>query len=117
MKISPPAEFPEVMNAAGAEDGIRISELGPPVHAELRWIARRHLRNENNPAALKTSSLVHEAYLRMAAASDLRLQDRSHLLVVAAKLMRRILIDHARSRARVKRFGGAAQVPLEDALA
>jgi RNA polymerase sigma factor (TIGR02999 family) len=110
------AEIAEVLNIAATEEASSLNDLAAVLYDELRRMAKRQLYYENAFATLGTTSLVHEVYLRLAAARQLRLQDRSHLLALAARLMRHILVDHARSRAREKRSGGTP-LPLEDAFA
>jgi RNA polymerase sigma-70 factor, ECF subfamily len=115
MDSSLPADIAELVDIAGGEKA-PLNELIPLLYAELRRIAKRQLSYDKARVTVGTTSLVHEAYLRLAAASQLRLQDRSHLLALAARLMRRILVDHARSRRRAKRSGGTA-LPFEDVFA
>jgi hypothetical protein len=79
-------------------------------------MARRQLRRELASHATGTTSLVHEVYARLAGSDPVQWQGRPHLLGVAARLMRRILADHARSRGRTKRRGEADYLPLNDAL-
>ncbi|HEY6554452.1 MAG TPA: sigma-70 family RNA polymerase sigma factor [Vicinamibacteria bacterium] len=95
-----------------------VDELMAAVYDELRRLARRHMRREGAGHTLQTTALVHEAFLRLADAG-LPWQDRDHFFAVAATQMRRILVDHARSRIRSKRGGGARPLPLplDDALA
>jgi len=116
MDSSLPADIAELVDIAGGEQATSLNELIPLLYGDLRRIAKRQLCYDNARATVGTTSLVHEAYLRLAAASELRIQDRSHLLALAARLMRRILVDHARSRGRAKRSGGTP-LPLEDAFA
>jgi RNA polymerase sigma factor (TIGR02999 family) len=89
-------------------------ELVPLVYDQLRSLASRYLRNERSDHTLRPTALVHEAYLRLAQ-SDLDFNDRVHFLAVAAGVMRRILVDHARSRGRQKRGDGAVRIPVDDA--
>jgi RNA polymerase sigma factor (TIGR02999 family) len=84
------------------------------LYEELRRLARRELRAERAGHTLQTTALVHEAYLRLAGA-DVALTDRSHFLALSARLMRRVLVDHARGRGRFKRGAGALHVPLDQA--
>lgn len=86
------------------------------LYPELRRIARRHLARERVDHTLQATSLVHEAYVRLAGAPDLEWRDRIHFLAVASRAMRRILVDHARRRHRVKRLGRHPHVSLEEAL-
>lgn len=91
----------------GAED-----RLFKALHAELRAIAARSLRPERTDHTLQPTELVHEAYLRLGPDAA-EWQDRAHFFAVAARVMRRILIDHARARGTAKRGGGAIRVTLD----
>ena len=89
--------------------------LLPLVYAELRRIAGRQLRRERDGHTLQPTALVHEAYLRLVAQRSVDWQGRAHFYGVAAQVMRRILVDHARRQAATKRGNGAHRVPLEEA--
>jgi RNA polymerase sigma factor (TIGR02999 family) len=91
-----------------------LEELIPLVYPELRRLARRYLRLENPAHTLQTSALINEAYLRMVNQQGVTWQDRRHFFAVAAQVMRRILIDHARKHHRVKRGAGAFHVSLDE---
>ena len=93
-----------------------VDELFPLVYDELRALASGHLRGEKAGHTLQTTALVHEAYLRMADLDRLEWQDRAHFFGVASGAIRRILIDHARARSRIKRGGGARHVSLDEVL-
>jgi RNA polymerase sigma-70 factor (ECF subfamily) len=97
-------------------DQAALDKLLPLVNTELRQLARRYLRRENPGHTLQTSALVNEAYLRLIDQKSVRWQNRAHFFGIAARLMRRILIDHARSHHRAKR-GGALRVSLDEAAA
>jgi RNA polymerase sigma factor (TIGR02999 family) len=99
---------------AGDEEA--LARLTPLVHHELQRIARRCLRTERADHSLPPTALVHEAYLRLVDAQQVNWQNRSHFLAMAARLMRRVLVDLARARRRQKRGGGALHVSLTDAL-
>jgi RNA polymerase sigma factor (TIGR02999 family) len=92
-----------------------MNELVPLVYDELRAIARRRLRHERLGHTLNTTGLVHEAYLKLIQLDRVQWQSRAHFLAIAAQAMRNILVSHARSRKRIKRGGGAAHVPVEEA--
>ena len=85
------------------------------VYDELRRIAGRYMRGERENHTLQTSALVNEAYLRLADHRKIDWQNRAHFFGVAAQAMRHVLVDHARSRDRLKRGGGALKVALEEA--
>jgi RNA polymerase sigma factor (TIGR02999 family) len=102
----------ELLHAWGAGD-VRASEaLVPLVYAELRRQARRALRREGEGHTLQPTALVHEAWLRLDGQHGARWESRSQFLAVAAQMMRRVLVDHARTRRALKRGGGETQVTL-----
>ena len=86
----------------------------PALQPELRRIARRHMAGELRGHVLQPTALVNEAYLRLTASKDIQWQSRVHFFAVAAQAMRRILVDYARERARIKRGGGAFRISLSD---
>jgi RNA polymerase sigma factor (TIGR02999 family) len=92
-----------------------MDRLVPVVYDELRRIARAQLRGEREGHTLSTTAVVHEAYLKLVDIRSVEWRDRAHFFAVAARQMRRILIDHARTRGRTKRGGGQVQVTLHDA--
>ena len=92
-----------------------FDKLMPLVYDQLRRLAARCMLSENSGHTLPATALVHEAYLRLVQA-DVAFEDRVHFYAVAARVMRRILVDHAKSNNRQKRGGGADQVPLDEAL-
>jgi RNA polymerase sigma factor (TIGR02999 family) len=102
--------------AWGAGDGGALERLVPLVEAELHRIARRCMRGERQEHSLQATALVNEAYLRLVDAQRVRWQDRSHFLAMSARLMRRVLVDHARMRGYQKRGGGAVRVTLVEGL-
>ena len=95
-------------------DRAALEKLMPLVYAELRGIARRHLRRESDMRTLQTTALVHEAYLKLIDQTRANWQNRAQFFGVAANIMRRILIDHARKRLRHKRGGDVFKVSLDD---
>jgi len=97
-------------------DDASFDRLMAVVYPELHAIARRQLGGEHEGHTLQTTALIHEAYLRLVGA-DVDWDDRKHFFAVAARAMRRILVDHARSRQRDKRGGGVTVVTLDDGLA
>lgn len=84
------------------------------VYDELRRLAANALQSERRDHTLQPTALVHEAYLRLASEPEPRWENRAHFLAVAARAMRRILVDHARSRNAQKRGSGGARIALED---
>jgi len=93
-----------------------VDKLMPLVYEELRRVADRFLRRERPDHTLQTTALVHEAYLRLIDQRDVRWQNRAHFFAIAAQLMRRILVNHARDKYAVKRGGFAEKVSLDEAL-
>ena len=90
-------------------------QLMPLVYQELRNLARRYLQRERGDHTLQPTALVHEAYLRMVDQSRVQWQNRAQFFGIAAQLMRRILVDHARAHIAAKRGGQAERISLEDA--
>ena len=113
----PPGEGGEITRGL---DALRRGEAGaldrlvPLLYDELRRMARGRLRGERADHTLDTTALVHESYLKLATQHGLKPADRPAFFAAAANTMRRILVDHARSRRRDKRGGGAPAVPLDD---
>jgi RNA polymerase sigma factor (TIGR02999 family) len=93
-----------------------LDELMPLVYDELRQVARQRLRHEHPGHTLQPTALVHEAYLKLVDQRRTRWQNRAHFFAVAAQLIRRILVDHARRHAASKRGGGAGALTLEATL-
>ena len=96
-------------------DRAALDELMPLVDAELHRLAHRYMSREREGHTLQTSALVNEAYLKLCDQKRVRWQNRAHFFAIAAQTMRRILIDHARSRRYEKRGGGARALPLDEA--
>jgi RNA polymerase sigma factor (TIGR02999 family) len=97
-------------------DQTALDKLTPLVYDELRRMAHQHMRHEKPGHVLQTSALINEAYLRLVDQRGIRWESRNHFFGIAARLMRRILVDDARRRHFLKRGGGDIQVPLEAAL-
>jgi RNA polymerase sigma-70 factor, ECF subfamily len=94
-----------------------LDRLTPLVYEELRQQAARYLRRERPGHTLQTTALINEAYLRLIDAKDVRWQSRAHFFAVAANLMRRVLVDHARRRDAAKRGGSQIRLTLDEGLA
>ena len=107
----------EWLRAWQSGDDDALHQLIPFVEAELRRAARANMKRESVGHTLQATALVNEAFIRLVDARHVQWQDRSHFLAISARLMRRILIDHARSRGYAKRGGGAEKVLLTDAIA
>jgi RNA polymerase sigma factor (TIGR02999 family) len=105
--------------AAGARESGRreLDALVPEIYQELRRLAARAMSGEREGHTLQTTALVHEAYLELSRIHELSVGSRPRFLALAAEVMRRILVDHARARRAAKRGGGAVRVTLSDALA
>jgi RNA polymerase sigma-70 factor, ECF subfamily len=93
-----------------------LAELFPIVYRALRQIAHRQLRNERRGHTLNTTALVHEAYLKLVKLDRIQWKNRAQFFAIAARAMRRILVDYALSRKRQKRGGGEAVLNLEDVV-
>jgi RNA polymerase sigma factor (TIGR02999 family) len=109
---TPPRPVHELIAASSGGDRAALDELMPLLYAELRREARRYLRERAGGATLDATGLVHEAYLRLAGQASLEWQSRAHLFRTAAKVMRTVLVDHARARHAAKRGGGHRQLTL-----
>ncbi len=91
-----------------------LDQLYPLVYDELRRLAHRYLRRERKGHTLQTTALINEAYLRLVDQRHIRWENRSHFFGIAAKMMRRILVDHARRYEYAKRGGGAVKISLDE---
>ncbi|HSE96900.1 MAG TPA: ECF-type sigma factor, partial [Blastocatellia bacterium] len=115
MAMTSSREVTRLLVAWSDGDRAALDKLIPLVYEELRRLANRYMRREKPGHTLQTSALVNEAYLRLIDQRNMRWQNRAHFYAVSAQLMRRILVDHARSHARAKRGGGAMRVSLDEA--
>jgi RNA polymerase sigma factor (TIGR02999 family) len=111
-----PDDVTQLLIAWGQGDQAAMDQLMPLVYDELRRLAKSHMRRERGANTLQTTALVHEAYLRLVDQKESNWQNRSHFFAIAAKMMRRILVDHARARQSRKRGGDARQVAFDEAL-
>jgi RNA polymerase sigma-70 factor, ECF subfamily len=109
-------EITRLLQAWGGGDQGALEQLMPLVYDELRRQARRYMAAEYPGQTLQTSALVHEAYLRLLDVRNISWQNRAHFYAICARLMRRILVDFARSRGYQKRGGGLPHVQLDEAL-
>ena len=110
-----PAAVTVLLARAQAGDRSATNELFPLVYEELRTLADRYLSAEPRGQTLQPTALVHEAYLRLVGPGDGGWESRAHFFGAAARAIRRILIDRARARRRVKRGGGEKPLPLDAA--
>ncbi len=99
----------------GQGDESALEKLTPYVYEEMRRLARSYLRNERPDHTLQATALVHEAYLRLQDVSGIEWENRGQFVALAAQMMRRILVDHARKHAAEKRGGGEIKLPLSRA--
>jgi RNA polymerase sigma factor (TIGR02999 family) len=104
------------LRAWGDGDDRALDALTPLIEAELRRLARAYMARERRDHTLQATALVNEVFLRLARGATPEWKDRGHFVGIAARLMRQVLVDHARSRGYRKRGGNAQRVPLEDAM-
>jgi RNA polymerase sigma-70 factor, ECF subfamily len=104
----------QLLMAWSRGDEKALAELVPIVEGQLRQIARRHMRQERPGHTLQTTALVNEAYIKLIRADKIQWQSRAHFFAVAARLMRHILVDAARSRQYAKRGGEFQRVSIRD---
>jgi len=114
-RIPSPAEITQILHSWRSGSREALERLIPLVHRELSALASRQLSREWRHGRLQTTSVVNEAYMKLFDQRDVDWQNRGHFFAIAAQVMRRILVDHARRELREKRGGGAVHVTLEDA--
>lgn len=114
MDQASPNEITEQLIAWSRGDEAALDKLIPAVYQELRRLADSYLRREDTGHSLQPTALVHEAYLRLIDQTKVEWQNRAHFFGVAAQMMRRILIDHAKTKHRAKRGGTAVKVVLDE---
>ena len=111
-----PSQVTRLLKDFAGGDRSAFDRLVPIVYEDLRGIAHRRLQGERDDHTLDTRALVHEAWIRLVDHTAVDWQSRAHFFALCAGLIRRILVDHARGRARLKRGAGAVLVPLSDDL-
>ncbi len=111
-----PADFTQLLAEWRSGQPNALERLTPIVYDELRKLARGHMRAERASHTLQATAVVHEAFLRLVQA-NVALQDRAHFLALASRLMRHVLVDHAKSRSRIKRSAPRNDAPVEDTAA
>jgi RNA polymerase sigma-70 factor, ECF subfamily len=111
------SEVSQLLINWGQGDGSALEKLIPLVYDELRKMAHYQMARENPGHTLQTTALANEVCLRLLGGAEVSWQNRGHFLALSAKLMRRVLIDHARGRGRVKRGGAMIKMSLDDSLA
>jgi len=112
--VEPAPDVTLLLNKLAAGDQKAAAELVPLVYEELRELAARHLAHERPDHTLQTTALVHEAYLKLAAQKAAKWQNRAQFFGVASQAMRRILVDYARGKQRIRRGGKQQKVSLDD---
>jgi RNA polymerase sigma factor (TIGR02999 family) len=117
MTTPSPEEVTELLQQWGQGDHGAFEKLVPVVHKELHRLAHHYMAHEQRNLTLQTTALVNEAYLRLIDSSRVRWQNRAQFLAISAQLMRRILVDFARSRQAEKRGGQVCQVELKEIAA
>ena len=113
----PPTQISQLLQAWSDGDQGALEQLMPMVYDDLHRLARRYMAQERPDHTLQASGLVHEAYLRLLDAAHPSWQDKAHFFAVCARVMRRILVDWARSHQSMKRGGGLVSLPLEEVAA
>jgi RNA polymerase sigma factor (TIGR02999 family) len=111
----PPGDVTALLNAWGEGSREALDELIPLVYESMRRLAHRELGRERPEGTIGTTALVNEAYLRLVDQTRARLTSRAHFLGLAAKMMRRVLVDEARRRQAAKRGWGVPRIPLDEA--
>jgi len=110
------SEVTALLEQVGRGHGSAIDRLLPLVYDEMKSLAEHHLRGERAHHTLQPTALVHEAYIKLVRQTRVRWRDRAHFFAVAAQAIRRILIDHARTRNRRKRMGTRTRIPFTNTL-
>ena len=110
------SDITDLLNRWGRGDGEAFKALLPLVYDELRRLAAHHLRQERRGHTLQPTALVHEAYLRLSGLREMQLHNRAHFYGAAARVMRRVLVDHARKHRALKRGGAEAALQLEESV-
>jgi RNA polymerase sigma factor (TIGR02999 family) len=113
--VAPPQDVTGLLQDWRGGDEAALEKLTRLVYDELRRLANRYLRGERRNHTLQGTALVHEAYMRLVGYTELEWQNRAHFFGVAARIMRQILIDHARKHQSDKRGGGRENLPLDEA--
>jgi RNA polymerase sigma factor (TIGR02999 family) len=113
--LASPHRVTQLLQQWSHGDDCALAELTPLVYEELRRLAHHYMEGQRPDHTLQTTALVNEAYLRMADQTNPRWQDRAHFFAVAARAMRQILVDYARSQRAQKRGGGAFKVDFDEA--
>ena len=110
------ADVTTLLHAWSGGDQAAFDRLAPIIYRELRRLARHYMARERRDHTLQATALVHEAYIRLADFQNLHWKNRVHFFAISAQVMRRVLVDFARSRERRKRGGSCQRVSLEDCV-
>ncbi len=116
MSLTEPPDISTLLAAWSGGDAEALPRLISAVYPELRRMARHHLGDRLGGQTLESAALANEAYLKLIRAGSIRCENRSHFLALCSQIFRRILVDHARTRASAKRGGHSERVPLDDVL-
>jgi RNA polymerase sigma factor (TIGR02999 family) len=112
--MSERTDLTRILKQASGGDDSALNRLMPLVYNELRALAESYLRQERPDHTLQATALVHEAYVRLVKQEEVEWRSRSHFFAVAAQMIRRILVDHARGHQREKRGGGSQRLRLDE---
>jgi len=115
--MEPPAEVTLLLAELTKGNEQAASRIVPLVYEELRRLATHYMRRERGDHTLQATALVHEAYIKLVEQRSVNWQSRAHFFAIAAQIMRRLLIDHARGHLRDKRGAGERPIPLDENLA
>ncbi|MCP3962485.1 MAG: sigma-70 family RNA polymerase sigma factor [bacterium] len=113
----PIGKVTDLLDAWSGGDATALDELMPVVYDELHRLASRQFHRESSGHTLQPTAIVNEVYMRLKGQRQVRWRNRAEFFAVAAKLMRRVLVDHARRRSRLKRGGDVPKVPIHEVLA
>ncbi len=117
MTAESPSQITVLLEAWAKGDEEALNRLMPLLYMEVRQIARKHLSRRPTGHSLESAALANEVYLKLLRADGLRCENRTHFLALCSQVIRRILVDHARSRSYAKGGGDVVRVPLDDEMA
>lgn len=117
MASGPAPDVTQLLAQWSSGDEAALERLLPLVYGELRRLASAYLRRERSNHTLQSTALVHEAFMRMVHQHDVQWKNRAHFFAIAAQMIRRILVDYARSQHAEKRGSGAVKLALDEAMA
>ncbi len=116
MTQNSPTDLTQMLNQLSEGKTQVVDDILPLIYDELRSLAGNYLRRERSDHTLQPTALVHEAYLKLIDQTQVKWQNRAHFFGIAANIMRRILVDHARKHTADKRGGAAEKLPLEEEI-